>query len=41
MFEGQDLNSTIDARSIYCSAMAMAFDTDFQKLKVRFSGMIH
>lgn len=33
MFEGQDLNSTIDARSIYCSAMAMAFDTDFQKLK--------
>ena len=33
MFEGQDLNSTIDARSIYCSAMAMAFDTDFEKLK--------
>ena len=33
MFEGQDLNSTIDARSIYCSAMAMTFDTDFQKLQ--------
>ena len=33
MFEGQDLNSTIDARSIYCSAMAMAFETDFEKLQ--------
>ena len=33
MFEGQDLLATIDARSIYCSAMAMAFDTDFEKLK--------
>ena len=32
MFEGQDLNATIDARSIYCSAMATVFDTDFQKL---------
>ena len=33
MFEGQDLKSTIDARSIYCSAMAMAFETDFEKLQ--------
>ena len=33
LFEGQDLNATIDARSIYCSAMAMAFETDFEKLK--------
>ena len=33
MFEGQDLNSTTDARSIYCSAMAMAFETDFEKLQ--------
>ena len=33
MFEGQDLQATIDARSIYCSAMAKAFDTDFEKLK--------
>ena len=33
LFEDQDLNSTIDARSIYCSAMAMAFETDFEKLK--------
>jgi uncharacterized protein (DUF1501 family) len=33
MFEGQDLNSTTDARSIYCSAMAVAFETDFEKLQ--------
>ena len=33
LFEGQDLNSTTDARSIYCSAMAMTFETDFEKLK--------
>ena len=33
MFEAQDLDATIDARSIYCSAMAMAFETDFEKLK--------
>ena len=33
LFEEQDLNATIDARSIYCSAMAMAFETDFEKLK--------
>ena len=33
MFDGQDLNATIDARSIYCSAMALAFDTDFEKLQ--------
>ena len=32
LFEGQDLNATTDARSIYCSAMAMAFETDFEKL---------
>ena len=33
MFEGQDLDATIDARSIYCSAMATVFNTDFEKLK--------
>ena len=33
MFEGQDLDATIDARSIYCSAMAVVFNTDFEKLK--------
>ena len=32
-FEGRDLNVTIDARSIYCSAMAACFDTDFEKLR--------
>ena len=33
MFQGQDLDATIDARSIYCSAMAVVFDTEFEKLK--------
>ena len=33
MFEGQDLDATIDARSIYCSAMATVFNTDFENLK--------
>lgn len=32
-FEGRDLNVTIDSRSIYCSAMAACFDTDFEKLR--------
>ena len=33
LFEGQDLMATIDARSVYCSAMATCFDTDFEKLR--------
>ncbi len=33
LFEGRDLNSTIDARSIYASAMSTVFDLDFQKIK--------
>lgn len=33
LFEGQDLNATIDARSIYCSAMAACFDVDFNYMK--------
>ena len=33
MFEGQDLNATVDARSIYCAAMAACFDVDFKYLK--------
>ena len=33
LFEGRDLNSTIDARSIYASAMSSVFDTDFEKIK--------
>ena len=32
LFEGRDLNSTLDARSIYCSAMSICFDTDFELL---------
>ena len=33
MFEGQDLNATVDARSIYCAAMAACFDVDFKYMK--------
>ena len=32
LFEGRDLNSTIDARSIYASAMSVVFDLDFKKI---------
>jgi uncharacterized protein (DUF1501 family) len=33
LFEGRDLNSTIDARSIYASAMSTVFELDFKKIK--------
>ncbi len=33
LFEGRDLNSTIDARSVYASAMATVFDIDFKLLQ--------
>ncbi len=33
LYEGQDLMATIDARSVYCSAMAACFDTDFEALR--------
>ena len=33
LFEGRDLNSTIDARSVYASAMSTVFDVDFKKIK--------
>jgi uncharacterized protein (DUF1501 family) len=33
LFEGQDLNATIDARSIYCASMAACFDVDFTYMK--------
>ena len=33
MFEGRDLNSTIDARSIYASAMSTVFDLDFERIQ--------
>ena len=32
LFEGRDLNSTIDARSVYASAMSSVFDIDFKKI---------
>ena len=32
LFEGRDLNSTIDARSIYASAMSSVFDLEFKKI---------
>ena len=33
LFEGRDLNSTIDARSIYASAMSTVFDLDFKDIQ--------
>ena len=33
LYEGQDLAATIDARSVYCSAMAACFDVDFEKMR--------
>ena len=33
LFEGRDLMATIDARSVYCSAMATCFDADFDLLR--------
>ena len=33
LFEGRDLNATIDARAVYCSAMAACFDVDFDYLR--------
>jgi uncharacterized protein (DUF1501 family) len=33
LFEGRDLNSTIDARSIYASAMSTIFDVDFKRIQ--------
>ena len=33
LFEGRDLNSTIDARSVYASAMSIVFDIDFKRIQ--------
>ena len=33
LFEGRDLNSTMDARSIYASAMSTVFDLDFNRIQ--------
>ena len=32
LFEGRDLNSTVDSRSIYASAMSTVFDLDFKRI---------
>ena len=33
LFEGQDLNATIDARAVYCSAMSACFEVDFSYMR--------
>ncbi len=33
LFQGRDLNSTIDARSVYASAMSTVFDIDFKRVQ--------
>jgi len=33
MYEGRDLNATIDARSVYASAMSTVFDLDFNRIE--------
>jgi uncharacterized protein (DUF1501 family) len=33
LFQGRDLNSTMDARSIYASAMSTVFDLDFKRIQ--------
>ena len=33
MYQGRDLNATIDARSVYASAMSTVFDLDFKRIQ--------
>ena len=33
LYQGRDLNATIDARSVYASAMSTVFDVDFKTIK--------
>ena len=33
LFEGRDLNSTIDSRSVYASAMSTVFDVEFERIQ--------
>ena len=33
LFEGRDLNSTIDARSVYASSMSTVFDVEFERIQ--------
>ena len=35
LFEGQDLNATIDACAVYCAAMAACFDLDLNYMHKR------
>ena len=32
LFEGRDLNSTLDSRAVYCAAMSACFNIDFKRL---------
>ena len=33
LYQGRDLNATIDARSVYASAMSTVFDLDFNRIE--------
>ena len=33
LYQGRDLNATIDARSVYASAMSTVFDLDFKRIQ--------
>ena len=33
LFDGRDLNATIDARSVYASAMSTVFELDFKRIQ--------
>ena len=33
LYQGRDLNATIDARSVYASAMSTVFDLDFKRVQ--------
>ena len=33
LYDGRDLNATIDARSVYASAMSTVFDVDFKRIE--------
>jgi uncharacterized protein (DUF1501 family) len=33
LYQGRDLNATIDARSVYASAMSKVFDLDFNRIE--------
>jgi len=33
LYQGRDLNATIDARSVYASAMSAVFDLDFNRIE--------